>query len=485
MPRATNFTMGVYRSRGKHYIKTIWLNGNAVLDADDCGTDKPQSKDGNIQLWSDSKANTNGARSDVTLRWEVMCRPLNENPAKQLKINIRLRDEFQNHEEQVETSMPPQTTFYFAGDTGICTDPVKYGTNIPWDQITDSDYELDCRRLSPFKFASGRYCNCTGSCAAWGDPHIIDFYEHQQRASNRNNFKSPITSEPQYNLLYHTGQIFGARKALDGRCNMMVEAQIYALKSDTQSRLHGCNRNGGDIARGDISRVERFNQNDWDVLTLRADELCPPLVDLARPRNWWDLSQDARSFKFPNPNTTTGNAEWDKFNRDHYNHAKEGMDLGMHVLVQHPDGPGGQYLVPVQGNNYANCLSSKGFDPDMASNVVDAGSVTAELTCHRTKGGLWYFNYCIQKKGITIRKFYYNAQHLQRISQEPKSSPRWQNNNGVFKALEKSAFSGGWCATGDFRQGSSVSTAVSSADFRFRNPGQVREFVRVGTDITA
>lgn len=462
-------TIDVYANKGKKWIKTLLVNGEEIMDASECWTDKERYFNKTEYLYSDAAAQTKNAKPDIELYYEVFCRKKSESKgAEQLIINIRLRDEEDTHNGESVAKMPPDSTFFFKSDSGICVDPVKYGHTKPIENPTDNDYKLVCTRQSEFKYTSGRFCNCSASCAAWGDPHLMAFPVNQKRSAHKANFITPITSEVQYNMMYHAEQVFAFQTALSDPCQVIVEGTIYAMKPRSMQKLFACNKNSGAFSRGDISMLTdgTFKDDDYDVIRINTD-VCEKFG-----------KNQATTLQIPSdPSISTGIPKLDAFNKEYYDAEVGGFNLGEQVLVNKD---GRQYLVPVSGG-HSTCLKNKGFNPDEASKLVKFGGVYATLVCHQNKRGEWYFNACVNKKSMVVQDFVKFGKELEKVDQLPTAQATW--NSEMIMTLEEAAFTGGFCATGDleYKQGASVATAVAANTFEYRAAGEVREFARANS----
>jgi hypothetical protein len=456
VPGKISFQVDVQSDAGRHWVKKLIVDGQVVMDADtECYSDKFVY---NTVTISDDMGGL------VDVYYDVSCREQSESKgAKQLIVNIRLRDE---HDTLVDPNpsglMPIDSTFMFKGDTGMCVDPPKYGQNIP--DPTQNDYKLACNRQSEFKYTSGRYCNCSASCGAWGDPHLMDFYVNQCRSSQRCNFLTPITAEIQYNMMYQAQQTYAFQTALDDTCHLISEGIVYAMNARSMKKLNGCSPESGALAMGDLAMVQdnTFKTSDWDRIRLVAEDVCSK------------FGKDATTFTVPSdPSVSTGIPELDQFNKDHYDPDVRGFNLGQQVLVWKD---GRQYLVPVTGG-YSTCLKKKGFDPAEATKLVKFGGVTSTLVCHQNKKGMWYFNACSNKQSMVVQDFVMDGKALEKASQLPKVAPSW--GDAMIATLEQAAFTGGFCATGNFeaKQNIAVQTSVTANAYAYRTSGNTREFV--------
>lgn len=458
VPGKISFEVNVYAKAGKKWIRALIKDGKEIFNADNCFDKNPPAPLRKTVTIKDDL----GGKVDVY--YEVMCRAKAESKgAEQLIVNVRLRDEYDTYQREPDTQMPPATTFMFDKDTGMCVNPPKYGQGI--ENPTQNDYKLKCNRQSDFKFTSGRYCNCSVSCAAWGDPHLMSFYTEQCRSSQRCNFLTPITQEAQYKLMYSAQQLYALSTDLDEKCKLITEATVFAMKQRSKDKLTGCSSQSGALAMGDLSFVENtkdFPADSWDVLRVKAEDVCSK------------FGKDATTFVLPSdPAVSTGVKEIDAFNKAHYDPSVRGYALGEQVLVWKD---GKQVMVPVSGG-MSTCLKKKGFNPDEATMVVNFGGATSTLVCHQNGYGMWYFNTCSNKEGMTVKNFVKNGKELENVNQLPTISAQW--NDAMISTLEQAAQTGGFCATGDFnaKQSVALQTTVQANTYQYRGANTVLPFV--------
>merc|ERR1712146_763773 len=105
------------------------------------------------------------------------------------------------------------------------------------------------------------------------------------------------------------------------------------------------------------------------------------------------------------------------------------------------------------------------------------GGITATAVCHRNKFGEYYFNLCNNKQNMVVQDFVQDGKELEKASQLPKVAPDFKS--GMINALEQAAFTGGFCATGNFEGSADVAVeqAVSANAYKHRAVGECKEFV--------
>jgi hypothetical protein len=446
----------------KMWIKEFYVNGKSVKNATDCGDPKDHPKQ--LDVVSDTVTLKDDLGGEAKIRYWAQCRDWKETVSRgtgapQLVVRVRVQDEHDTYERPPSTEMPPKSTFMFENAEGICVDPPKYGQGI--ENPSQKDYELKCKRQSPWKFTSGRDCNCSASCAKWGDPHLMDYYTDQGRSSQKCNFLTPITENVQYNMMYHVEQVFGVQSALDEKCKLIQTVTVYGMKKRTKQKLFGCTPQAGELAKGNLDSFSKdYSINDYNIVELDANTHCKNMGDeIVIPSN---------------PNVKTGIADLDAFNKDVYDDDVKGYPLDTQILVYGEDGR--QYLVPVQGG-MSTCLKKKGFLPDLATRTVKMGGITATAVCHKNKFGEFYFNLCSNKQNMVVQDFVQNGKELEKASQLPKQVPDFKN--GMINALEQAAFTGGFCATGNFEGSADVAVQqeVSANAYEHRAVGECKEFV--------
>jgi hypothetical protein len=451
------------KQKGKVLGRYAYHNGVQVFDASNClrRRSKPDPVLREFKLYSDAMqlVGASKRRRDISVKVEFRCRNRRQSKGiPQLEAILELDDDqvdapdggLDSSANITSIGLAPTTTSYFQNDEGLCTDAVLY--DAPSGQMNldfkATDYQTECNRQSSVVETSGRQCSCSAECAAWGDPYFHSFYENGCRSHHKCGFEQGKFKKLSARSFAYVAQDKYAVEYIVNECNMISGARVYFMKEDAARRYNSCTEH-----KVVSSTSENLDWNDFDVYEVLAKDVCSRRSDTNKATR--------KYIEVPSPNGE------DAFASKYYDEDVGGFNLGEDILID-------DELVPIPSNvGYSTCLRNKGLDPERAQSVVQFGSAKLQLKCHKTKGGIKYFNACVLRDEIKAKPFIINGKELE----DPLSQlANTQLDGYVVAELERAGKTGGWCSTGAAVSGT-PGVSMSGAKFEYRGIGEFNKFV--------
>jgi hypothetical protein len=282
----------------------------------------------------------------------------------------------------------------------------------------------------------GRQCSCSAECAAYGDPHVTDF---QRGASNKvgEAFLMPkaATWNEWESIMYTAEQMFAVNIAVD-ECEFVAEATVYMMKPEMMKKFNACDKNR--------PTADDLTLDDYDIVRIKADEYCANSTKASS-------TGDRETITIPSMTDDAMGAAY--FDQDTL-----GFNMGRQALyndeIIRMDGSADE-----EPTEMAQCLKQLGYGNSAQKNAEEVylGGSSVILKCHQRPDNAYYFNICVNRRGLRA---------------EITGSDAWDQsvNNDLFVNVEKASKTGGWCATGDLKKGSS-SQASTMQMSSFENRG--------------
>ncbi len=438
---APDFTFEV-RS-GKAYSKRIhildaYINGEHVMNYKDCGQPRPPEKQtpvtisDTVQLYSDA-AKKNGGDPDVTVEYYVGCKYKGKYMSLEVLVTVtdQNQDKSPNKWDRSSTSSDAMT--YWSTARGACLDWIGDGGA---DAMSVEDTEWDCKKTSAIASMDGRQCSCSAECAAYGDPHVTDF---QRGASNEVGKAFLMPKSTTWNewesIMYTAEELFAVSIAVD-ECEFVAEATVYMMKNETMKRFTACDKNR--------PSADDLTLDDYDVVRIKADEYCAGSTKASS-------TGDRETITIPSMTDDAMGAAYFDQDTQGFNMGRQAMYNGEIILL---DGSANE-----EPTEMAQCLKQLGYGDSAQKNSEEVylGGGSVILKCHQRPDSAYYFNICVNRRGLRA---------------EITGSDAWDQtiNNDLFTHVEKASKTGGWCATGDLKKGSS-SQASTMQMSSFENRG--------------
>jgi hypothetical protein len=437
--------------RRRHWITEVWKNGEQMLTRDACkeerGHENVVNVTGTIKTWSDitlDKGNKKAEHKDVEVRYRFGCREWGDSRGvRQLLVELELHDEVDGLKEVIPSDvMPPPTTQMFHNDEGMCNDPVVFGQpggkkDLRARSKKYRQYNLACHRRAEFSGdLEGRMCKCDATCGAWGDPHINAFHKRPcRKSSGRCQDLMPVKPGDYIpeNILYSKDQMVAYRLEVDPRCHMIVKVHAYFMKPEYQEKWLGCTPESHSPAMLSSFPYDYDSEDGaWEKVTLSSQDMCK---SFGRGK--------ATTLEVP---SADHGSKYMSTGPD----GKTGFKLGTYGIHVNPN-TAEQTFVPLgYGKNVATadskCVNKQGYQATDFAKKVDMGMVSLVADCHKTKGGIFYFNVCVNARDMAVTHFVVKNPQFETMADLPRVNFTYGHN--LFQSIERTMKTSGWCATG-------------------------------------
>lgn len=434
-------------SKQKPFMNAFILRESAneqkELTTNDCKQDSNKNIHGVKWVSSDSELQKNEKKrvKDIKIEYFGGCRI--KWGVSSIEVWVKISDSGAENVPSSPNEFPyNQHTKFFANDKGACIDPMHYGLNSEND-INSNTYtkytvkekeklKYNCDRQSHLtqKGGEGRTCSCSGECAVYGDPHILDFImKKTKKVKDSFLLPKPGSRTQAQRVLFSSLNKFAIIVDMD-ECEFINKAKFYFLKTKYLPDLESCKKKPWND--------DWITKNMYTKIIYTAESFCGDLTQ----------TEERKSLIIPNAEE----------HPDYFNEEIGGYNAGYTVVPE----SGKKWAWPIPDNKESTatkCLQKIGQKPDK---IVYMGSISTVLKCHLSADGMPYFNVCIRNNDM---------------GWESSSSTVQAVDENSFTEMQQYGHTAGWCATGEWdTKDAASSMSLSASSFAHREVGESQVF---------